>query len=266
MNPALRDPSTFAGPLTPWSGAGAEFALEVEHLSHSYGARNALNDVSFRIGASTFTALLGLNGAGKSTLFALITRLFNAQTGKIRIFGRELRREPGEALKRLGVVFQARTLDLDLTVLQNLLYHAALHGIAGREAGKLAMDVLVQAGLEGRAQEKARNLSGGQMRRVEIARALLHKPKLLLLDEPTVGLDIEARADILRHVGELVAGQGIGVLWATHLIDEVPGDGDVIVLHEGAVRALGPVSAVVAAAGAQNIAGAFTALTNGKAR
>ncbi len=249
----------------PIAQAGAGPALEVEHLSHSYGARKALDDVSFRIGAGAFTVLLGLNGAGKSTLFALITRLFNAQQGTIRIFGHELRREPGEALKLLGVVFQARTLDLDLSVWQNLLYHAALHGMAGREAHGRAERVLAQVALEGRAHEKARNLSGGQMRRVEIARALLHEPKLLLLDEPTVGLDIEARADILRHVRTLVAAEGISVLWATHLIDEVSDSDNVIVLHKGAVRAQGRVSAVVAAAGAQNIGEAFAALTHGAA-
>ena len=251
------------GPRTARAEAGP--ALEVEHLSHSYGARKALGDVSVRIGASTFTVLLGLNGAGKSTLFALITRLFNAQQGRIRIFGHELSRQPGEALKRLGVVFQARTLDLDLSVWQNLLYHAALHGMAGREARNRAERVLAQVALEGRAHEKARNLSGGQMRRVEIARALLHEPKLLLLDEPTVGLDIEARADIVRHVRTLVASEGISVLWATHLIDEVADSDQVIVLHKGAVRAQGRVSAVVAAAGAQNIGDAFAALTHGAA-
>ena len=237
-------------------------ALEVEHLSHAYGARKALDDVSFRIDASTFTVLLGLNGAGKSTLFALITRLFNAQQGGIRIFGHELSRQPGEALKRLGVVFQARTLDLDLTVRQNLLYHAALHGMAGREARERAERVLAQVALADRAHDKARNLSGGQMRRVEIARALLHEPKLLLLDEPTVGLDIGARADIAGHVRRLVASEGMSVLWATHLIDEVSDSDHVVVLHKGAVRAQGLVSAVVAAAGAQNIAGAFGLLTH----
>ena len=162
-------------------------------------------------------------------------------------------------------MFQARTLDLDLSVWQNLLYHAALHGMAGREARNRAERVLAQVALEGRAHEKARNLSGGQMRRVEIARALLHEPKLLLLDEPTVGLDIEARADIVRHVRTLVASEGISVLWATHLIDEVADSDHVIVLHKGAVRAQGRVSAVVAAAGAQNIGDAFAALTHGAA-
>ncbi len=246
-------------------GPGLEAALEVDHLSHAYGARKALDDVSVRIETSTFTVLLGLNGAGKSTLFALITRLFNAQRGSIRIFGHELRRQPGEALKLLGVVFQARTLDLDLSIWQNLLYHAALHGMTGAEARERADRVLAQVALEGRAHEKARNLSGGQMRRVEIARALLHRPRLLLLDEPTVGLDIEARADILRHVRTLVATDGISVLWATHLIDEASESDRVIVLHKGAVRAQGPVTAVAKAAGAQTIAEAFAVLTHSAA-
>ncbi len=168
--------------------AGVEAALLVERLSHSYGKRKALGDVSVRVDPGAFTVLLGLNGAGKSTLFALVTRLFNARAGRIRIFGHDLRREPGEALRLLGVVFQARTLDLDLTVMQNLTYHAALHGIAEPQARQRAGEVLTQIGLLTRAHDKARNLSGGQMRRVEIARALLHRPRLLLLDEPTAGL------------------------------------------------------------------------------
>ncbi len=262
MSSALHAPRSFAGPAP---GPTPKAALEVERLSHSYGPRKALDDVSVRLDPSTFTVLLGLNGAGKSTLFALITRLFNARHGSIRIFGHELRRKPGEALKQLGVVFQARTLDLDLSVWQNLLYHAALHGMTGSEARKRADRVLAQVALEGRAHEKARNLSGGQMRRVEIARALLHRPRLLLLDEPTVGLDIEARADILQHVRTLVKSDGISVLWATHLIDEVLESDRVVVLHKGAVRGQGPVTAVAKAAGAQDIAEAFAVLTRSAA-
>ncbi|MGO9545538.1 MAG: ABC transporter ATP-binding protein [Rhodomicrobium sp.] len=243
-----------------------EAALETIGLSHSYGARKALNDVSVHVAPSTFTVLLGLNGAGKSTLFALVTRLFNAQTGEIRIFGQELRRQPGAALKLLGVVFQSRTLDLDLSVLQNLQYHAALHGMSGREARSRADEVLGHVALGGRAHDKARTLSGGQMRRVEIARALLHKPRLLLLDEPTVGLDIEARADIVRHVRDLVASEGISVLWATHLIDEVLETDRVIVLHKGAVRAQGRVSEVTGSAGTKTIGEAFTKLTQASPR
>ena len=163
----------------------------------------------------------GSNGAGKSTLFSLVTRLFGIQTGRIGIFGHDIGRAPGEALRLLGVVFQPRTLDLDLSVTQNLLYHAALHGIARHEARLRSGEVLARIGLADRAGSKVRDLSGGQMRRLEIARALLHRPRLLLLDEATVGLDVKARADILSHVRQLVTEQGIGVLWATHLFDEI---------------------------------------------
>lgn len=185
MTSALHRPLSSAAPQSLKTSSDA--ALEVYRLSHSYGARKALDDVTIRIETSTFTVLLGLNGAGKSTLFSLITRLFNAQRGEIRIFGHDLRRQPGEALKLLGVVFQARTLDLDLSVQQNLLYHAALHGMTGREARARAGDVLRQVALDGRSREKARNLSGGQIRRVEIARALLHKPRIFCSMNPRWG-------------------------------------------------------------------------------
>src|SRR4051794_16933597 len=187
-----------------------ETALSVENVSHSYGARQALKNVSFTVAPASFTALLGLNGAGKSTLFSLVTRLFGVQAGHIAMFGYDIGRNPGEALRRVGVVFQARTLDLDLSVTQNLQYHAALHGIGRREARSRAGELLARIGLADRSDSKVRDLSGGQMRRLEIARALLHRPRLLLLDEATVGLDVKARSDILGHVRRLVTEQGIG--------------------------------------------------------
>jgi ABC-2 type transport system ATP-binding protein len=236
-------------------------ALAIEKVSHSYGARQALDDVSFAVPPATFAVLLGLNGAGKSTLFALITRLYGTQRGHVRIFGHDVARAPGEALRILGVVFQSRTLDLDLSVMQNLMYHAALHGIDKRTARARAEEVLTRIALSDRARDKVRHLSGGQMRRVEIARALLHRPRLLVLDEPTVGLDIKSRADILGHVRQLIAEEGIGVLWATHLIDEVADDDQVIVLHQGQVLADGPAAKVVADCGAPDIRAAFTKLT-----
>ena len=236
-------------------------ALSIEGVSHAYGARRALVDVSFAVAPASFTALLGLNGAGKSTLFALITRLFGIQAGRIGIFGHDISAAPGEALRLLGVVFQSRTLDLDLSVAQNLLYHAALHGIAKREARLRSDEVLTRIGLADRAGSKVRDLSGGQMRRLEIARALLHRPRLLLLDEATVGLDVKARADILGHVRQLVAEQDIGVLWATHLFDEISSSDDLVVLHQGRILAQGPVARVVAEAGADNVNAAFMRLT-----
>ena len=236
-------------------------ALSVEAVSHAYGARRALEQVSFAVAPGTFAVLLGLNGAGKSTLFALITRLYATQHGRIRIFDHDVARNPGEALRILGVVFQSRTLDLDLSVMQNLTYHAALHGIGGHEARTRAEEVLARVAIGDRARDKVRNLSGGQMRRVEIARALLHRPRLLVLDEPTVGLDIKARADLIGYVRQLVAEQGIGVLWATHLIDEVSADDQLVVLHHGRVLADGAVPRVIGDSGAADVREAFTRLT-----
>jgi ABC-2 type transport system ATP-binding protein len=241
--------------------AQAAPALAVEGVSHSYGRRQALVDVSFAIAPASHTVLLGLNGAGKSTLFSLVTRLFATQRGAIRIFGHDVARAPGEALRILGVVFQPRTLDLDLSVMQNLTYHAALHGIGKREARRRAADGLARIGLADRANDKVRDLSGGQMRRVEIARALLHRPRLLVLDEPTVGLDIKARADILQHVRGLVAQEGVCVLWATHLVDEIADTDDLIVLHQGRMLAHGPVADVLAQTGEPTARAAFTRLT-----
>ncbi len=236
-------------------------ALAVNGVSHTYGARKALDQGSLSIAPASFAVLLGLNGAGKSTLFALITRLYATQQGAIRIFDRDVARTPGEALRRLGVVFQSRTLDLDLSVEQNLLYHAALHGIGKRVARARAAEVLARIALADRAADKVRDLSGGQMRRVEIARALLHAPRLLVLDEPTVGLDIKARADILAHVRTLVAQDGIGVLWATHLVDETQADDAMVLLHKGRVLAQGQVAEVVAQTGEADLRAAFTRLT-----
>ena len=240
-------------------------ALSISDVSHSYGPRRALIDINFTVAPGSFTALLGLNGAGKSTLFSLVTRLFGIQSGQIGIFGHDVGLAPGEALRLLGVVFQPRTLDLDLSVTQNLLYHAALHGIGRRDARLRSGEVLTRLGLADRAGSKVRDLSGGQMRRLEIARALLHRPRLLLLDEATVGLDVKARADILGHVRQLVAEQGIGVLWATHLFDEVIASDDLVVLHQGQVLAQGPVARVIAEAGADNVNSAFMRLTGATA-
>jgi ABC-2 type transport system ATP-binding protein len=244
--------------IPPRPDAAGMPALSIDGVSHSYGARQALIDIGFTVAPASFTALLGLNGAGKSTLFSLITRLFGIQRGHIA-------RAPGEALRLLGVVFQPRTLDLDLSVTQNLLYHAALHGIARRDARERSREVLARIGLADRAGSKVRDLSGGQMRRLEIARALLHRPRLLLLDEATVGLDVKARADILNHVRQLVTEQGISVLWATHLFDEIGSNDDLVVLHQGRILAQGKVARVIADTGGSDINTAFMRLTGSTA-
>jgi ABC-2 type transport system ATP-binding protein len=239
-------------------------ALSVENVSHAYGARIALDKVSFDVAPASFTVLLGLNGAGKSTLFSVITHLYVSRSGVVRIFGRDVAGNSGAALALLGVVFQQRTLDPDLSVGQNLAYHGALHGIGARETRERASIQLGRVGLADRMGDKARFLSGGQMRRVEIARALLHRPRMLLLDEPTAGLDIKARAEILEVVRGLVADEGIGVLWSTHLVDEIRDDDHVILLHKGRVLANGLSRSLIGEAGARSIGEAFTSLTDGR--
>lgn len=236
-------------------------ALEVAALSYSYGTKRALSDVSFAIAPGTFTVLLGLNGAGKTTLFSLISHLYNTRHGSIGIFGHDISRKPGEALRRVGIVFQARTLDLDLSVYQNLSYHASLHGIGSAEAKQRIDALLRSVDMSDRLHDKARSLSGGQMRRIEIARALLHRPTLLLLDEATVGLDIQSRADILAMIRKLVETDRIGVFWATHLIDEVDTSDHVVVLHKGQLLANGTVTEIIGATGTGTIREAFTKLT-----
>ena len=150
--------------------------LSVEGVSHSYGTRRALDNVTFAVAPATFSVMLGLNGAGKSTLFALITRLYGTQHGRIRILDFDVAQVSGEALRILGVVFQSRTLDLDLTIMQNLMYHAALHGLRRREAEIRAEELLTRIALSDRVDDKVRNLSGGQMRRVEIAPGVAAPP------------------------------------------------------------------------------------------
>lgn len=242
-------------------GLSLPAALDVSAVDHSYGRKQVLSDISFSIAPGRFTVLLGLNGAGKTTLFSLISHLYETRHGSIRIFGHDVSREPGEALRRLGIVFQARTLDLDLSVYQNLSYHASLHGIARRAARPRIEALLAQVEMSDRLYDKARSLSGGQMRRIEIARALLHRPPLLLLDEATVGLDIQSRAEILATIRKLVITDGISVFWATHLIDEVEDGDHVVILHKGRVLADGRVDDLVRSCGAGSIREAFATLS-----
>ena len=209
--------------------------LTVRNVSYTYGAKQALDDVSFTVAPGRFCALLGPNGAGKSTLFSLLTRLFTTASGRIEVAGHDLSRHPRRALARIGVVFQQPTLDLDLTVHRNLSYFAALHGLAGAEAERRIAAALERLNMAERAGERARDLNGGHRRRLEIARCLIHRPAVLLLDEPTVGLDAASRRAITDHVHALSAEDGLTVLWATHLTDEIADDDQVVILHRGQI-------------------------------
>lgn len=245
------------------NGSAQKPVLSVKDVSYYYGSKQALDDVSFDVYPGRVTALLGPNGAGKTTLFSLITRLFDAPTGRIEIAGRSASEWGARALGPLGVVFQQPTLDLDLTVKQNLRYFAALRGLKRKDADERMLKALSALDMAERINERVRALNGGHRRRVEIARGLLHSPKLLLLDEPTVGLDSPTRTTIVRHIHELARVDNIGVLWATHLFDEIEPDDDLLVLSRGRIVARGKTKDVVAETGAGDLGGAFRLLIGG---
>jgi ABC-2 type transport system ATP-binding protein len=238
--------------------------LRVSGLSYAYGKTKALDDIALDVHPGRVTALLGPNGAGKTTLFSLVTGLFDSRQGEIEIAGHALRKARSRALASLGIVFQAQTLDLDLTVEQNLRYFAALRGLPGRAARQRIGELLAEIGLDDKARAKVRTLSGGQRRRVEVARALLDRPALLLLDEPSTGLDIATRRWLVEHIHQLARDHGVAVLMATHLTDEVMPEDDLVVLNRGRIVAAGRVDAVIARNGAADLDAAFTRLTSAR--
>ncbi len=236
-------------------------ALSVQSLGFSYGKKAALSEISFDVRLGECCILLGPNGAGKSTLFALITGLYHARDGQVALLNYDIKKSPYKALAQLGVVFQQSTLDLDLTVKQNLRYHAALHGVSRKQADKTIQQELERFEMFERLNEKIRHLNGGHRRRVEIARALLHKPSVLLLDEPTVGLDMPSRQAIVSYIHNLTQEQELAVLWATHLIDEVYSTDQLVVLHNGLIKITGTVDEVIAKVNADDLQEAFMLLT-----
>jgi ABC-2 type transport system ATP-binding protein len=235
--------------------------LDVTSVSKSYGARMALREVSLQVGAGEFVALLGPNGAGKTTLFQLLSGLFVADRGEIHIRGYDIRKTPIAALAGMGVVFQQATLDLDLTVRANLLFHCRLHGLNKQHARTRIAEELKRLELEDRARDPVRDLSGGNRRKIELARALLHDPHVLLMDEATVGLDPASRTSLVRYVHELCVTRGVGVLWATHLVDEAEQADRVLVLHQGRLLASGRPGELVEQTAGGNLSQAFLSMT-----
>jgi ABC-2 type transport system ATP-binding protein len=239
--------------------------LSVEQAVKRYGSVTALDGVELAVGAGELVALLGPNGAGKSTLMQLLTGLFVADAGRVRVGGFDMARQATTALARIGVVFQQPTLDLELTVRANLRFHADLHGIDRRAATERIAGELGRFGLAGVAGRRALELSGGNRRRVELARALLHRPDVLLMDEPTVGLDPASRALLLRHVLDLRSEGRVGVLWATHLVDEAERADRLVVLHRGRVAFNGTPAGFCASQAVADLAEAFFRLTADRA-
>ena len=235
--------------------------LRIDQLTKRYGARAALDNLSVDLQPGCFAALLGPNGAGKSTLFQVLTGLFAADAGDVQVDGHSLRRSAVAALRHIGVVFQAMSLDLDLSVARNLRFHADLHGLPRALAVQRITDDCATAGLGADLQRPVRELSGGNRRKVELVRALLHRPGLLLMDEPTVGLDPKSRRDLRQRLQDDVRQRGSSVLWATHLVEEADAADRVLVLHKGRLLADGTPASVAAALGGGTLEEAFIRAT-----
>jgi ABC-2 type transport system ATP-binding protein len=215
-------------------------AIEASALGFRYGNREALSDVSFAVARGEIFSFLGPNGGGKTTLFRLLSTLVPIQSGSARMLGRELAGETTWVRRRLGVVFQHPSLDGKLTVAENLAHHGHLYGITGKRLRERSTAMLEQLGLTARARDLVETLSGGLQRRVELAKALLHKPELLLLDEPSTGLDPAARREFFNYLGYLREHDGVTVVLTTHFMEEAERCDRIGILHEGKLAAIAP--------------------------
>lgn len=207
-------------------------SLTVQQLSYAYDEKYVLKNLSFSL-PQGLSLLLGPNGAGKSTLFALLTGIIRLKNAQILYQSLHINQHRQAIMRKIGVVFQQNTLDLDLSVQQNLAYFASLHGIRANKALLRIRPILDALELSGRLHEKVRKLNLGHRRRVELARCLIHSPRYLLLDEPTVGLDIASRQCILNFIRAQAANGDLTVLWATHLLEEVQPQDNLLVLTQG---------------------------------
>lgn len=240
----------------------SDLALRIEQISKSFGARRVLSGIDLQLPAGVFCALLGSNGAGKSTLFQVLTGLYAPDEGQVHIAGHSLVAEPESALGQLGVVFQTQALDLDLSARRNLEFHADLHGLPRTLARERITQDSEALGLSADLDRPVRVLSGGTRRKVELVRALLHRPRLLLMDEATVGLDPKSRKDLLSAVRQDVRSRGTSVLWATHWVEEAELADTVLVLHQGQLIARGTPGEVSQALGAASLEEGFIARTH----
>ena len=265
-SPAPDRPADAPRPAGAAAAPPAPPALSVSGIRKRFGQREVLHGIDFALAPAEFVALLGPNGAGKSTLFQILTGLYAADGGEVAIGGHKLDGPASwpRALAALGVVFQQPALDLDLSVKANLAFHAALHGLGGAPARIAAL--LTRFGLAERLDDRCRDLSGGTRRKVELARALLSEPRVLLMDEATVGLDPASRAQLLDDVRHSCIVEDRAVLWATHLTEEAARADRVIVLHQGNILYDGPVPGLLAKAGADTIEAAFLAMTRSPAQ
>ena len=216
-----------------------EVAIGVEHLSHAYAERQALDDVSFSIHRGEIFGLLGPNGGGKTTLFRVLSTLLPVQSGIVSVLGWNASDGAAAIRRRIGVTFQAPSLDRRLTVRENLVHQGHLYGLHGRSLAERIENRLTRLGLSDRKHDRVDSLSGGLQRRAEIAKGMLHDPELLLLDEPSTGLDPGARQDLWRYLQQLRDDAGVTVVVTTHLMEEAEKCDRLGLLDHGRLIALG---------------------------
>ena len=223
--------------------------IEVENLTHKYGGRTALNGVSFTVSQGEIFGLLGPNGGGKSTLFRILSTMMTPTGGRATVAGYDVVRDAAAVRRRVGVVFQSQSLDKALTVEENLRAQGHLHGLSGADLRARIEHSMERLGLADRRKDLVETLSGGLRRRVEIAKALLHSPRVLLMDEASTGLDPAARRDLSRHVETLRETEGVTILLTTHVLEEAGRCDRLVLLHEGNIVAQGTPAELTASIG-----------------
>jgi ABC-2 type transport system ATP-binding protein len=231
----------------------ADTAIDVSAVSHRYGSRTAIDGLSLTISPGEIFVFLGPNGSGKTTLFRLLSTLISLQAGEISMLGYNLRREASAIRSRLGVVFQAPSLDKKLTVAENLHHQGKLYGLSGSKLRNRADEMLAALGIADRAGDLTESLSGGMRRRVELAKGLLHRPQLLLLDEPSTGLDPGARSDLWKYLEQIRKTDGVTIVLTTHLLDEAERADRIAIMHNGKLAALDTPAALQASVGGDSV-------------
>ena len=237
--------------------------LKINNVKKYFNSFQALNNISLEIKSGELVVLLGPNGAGKSTLFSIITGLSRADSGSCFINGCDIAFNSINALKNLGIVFQQPTIDLELTIKENLFFHSRLHGLKLQNVKKKIENELSRSGLEKKINNKVRTLSGGERRKIELIRSLLHNPKLLLLDEPTVGLDPGSRTDLMKKIIKIKKSETLSILWTTHLVDEAEKADKIIILSKGEIVAMGNKLKILRTANEKKLEKAFLKIVKG---
>jgi ABC-2 type transport system ATP-binding protein len=231
--------SAFADAAPEAPPASAQPVISVENLVHRYENRTALNGVSFDVRPAELFGLLGPNGSGKTTLFRILSTLMLPTAGRATILGCDAAQEPARVRRQIGVVFQAQSVDLKLTAYENLWHQGHLYGLRGAPLKERIEEILSRVGLADRAKELVETFSGGMQRRIELAKGLLHQPGVLLLDEPTTGLDPGARRDLWQYLATLRDEEHVSVLVTTHLMEEAERCDRLAIMNEGNLVALG---------------------------